>query len=67
MSRENHTVTILSFEDEEEKIDPNVHPKTPEGKEKRKEQLMEDFEKNIEYYGSMDHFLQLEYENSLMR
>jgi hypothetical protein len=37
VSRENHTVTILSFEDEEEKIDPNVHPKTPEGKEKREE------------------------------
>ena len=26
-----------------------------------------DFRKNIEYYGSMDHFIQLEYENSLMR
>ena len=28
---------------------------------------MADFKKNISYYGSMDHFLQLEYENSLMR
>lgn len=64
VSCEDHTITELSFEVEEVKVEDKD---TPAGKEKKIAELVEDFKKNIQYYGSMDHFIQLEYENSVMR